>query len=111
LYRVAGDPQSDSLQLNAVNVQFLNPSFGRNTRRLQVSIDIVYDDEQTANAKVDAVWVLLSSAFYTPLLNYANPLVPVAAGGNLTWPHNYIEFRKIINNNYTHYSGVFTLTY
>src|SRR5690349_20942054 len=72
------NPADARYQVGAVNVKFLdtdpNPHIGQTT----VEICVMNDDELTALDWVKQVYDILSSAYYTPKMDYTNPNSPVA---------------------------------
>lgn len=103
------DPSSSDLQLDAINIEFLDyrPQLGSST--LRVVLDVMYNDERTAVAVVETIYDLLSAAYYTELKDYAVPSSPVEVGSNVFWDRNNVSFSRISNDNYTHYSCILTL--
>jgi hypothetical protein len=104
------DPSSSALQVNALNVQFLDLSMGVHMSTQQVVLDILHDSENTAVEWAADVWDLLSAAFYTPQLDYSNPSSPVSVGNNVMWEPNF-RFRSVINGYYFHYSALLNLRF
>lgn len=104
------DPGADVLMMNAVNVQYLNVDL-ETVATQQVVIDIVNDDENTAIDWMTNIWQLLRSAFYTTLYSYTDPSLPVYQESNVFWDRNAVKFRRIVNENYTHYSCVLPLKF
>jgi len=99
------DPSADLLMPNAVNIEFLNVNFDT-ISVLQVVIDVLNDDENTAADWMESVWQLLRSAFYTTVFNYTVPATPVSQHTNIMWDRGAVKFRRVSNNNYTHYSCI-----
>ena len=107
------DRSADALAMNAINIQYLNFSFGNATvlASQQVVIDIINDDDNIAALWVSAVATLLSSAFFTPAMSYVDPTLPVATGYNLVWDSKRVTFKKVSNDNYAHYSCTLNLQF
>jgi len=97
-------PDSDRLQMNAVNVQFLNIEPRVHVASQMVSIDVINDNELTALDWVSKVWEILNKAFYTPKYDYTVPASPVATGDNIMWEPDGVGFRKVTNDYYAHFS-------
>jgi len=104
---------SDALQMNAVNVSFLNLSAGDGTALCaqQVVIAVVADDENTAVDWVGTLFTLLRSAFYCPMLDYTVPTAPVATGTNIMWDRKRVTFKRITSEGYAHYSCLLSLKF
>jgi|SRR5581483_1827717 len=102
-------PDADKIQVNAVNVHFLDVAPDTQVGNTTVVIDVINDDELTALSWVNQVWTLLSSAFFTPKLDYSNPESPVSTGTNIMWDRHKVRFRVIVSDFYYHHSCVLTL--
>lgn len=102
-------PDSDRLQMNAVNVQFLNIDPRIHVSSQTVSIDVIFDDELTALNWVNKVWGVLNKAFYTPKYDYTVSATPVATGTNIMWEPEDIGFRPVTTDYYSHYSCLLEL--
>lgn len=109
--RDLNSPSGDLLQTNAVNLQFLNfkPDIAISTHH--VSIDVLNDDENTCMDWLQALWTLLSSAFYTPMLDYTLPTSPVTTTSNVMWDCRRVVFKRIISEQYTHYTCLLPLRF
>lgn len=106
----ANGVSDEYLQIDAVNITFrtLRPSV--HVGRQAVTIDIVFDDERQLIACLSALWVILSSSFYTPLFDYTVPASPVAQGSNVMWDRDSISFSRIEAPNFR-YSATFDLRF
>lgn len=111
--RDASNPSGDLLQTNAVNVTYVSvdPSVQISIQR--VVVDVLNDDENTCSDWLDTVFALLSSAYYTPLLDYTNPTSPVPTGQNVYWDSGTgkIAFKRIPSEEYVHYSCTLALKF
>lgn len=105
------DPSAELLKLNAVNVEFLGFDLAVDVSGQQVVIDVVNDDERTAVTWVSSLFTLLSAAYYTPKLDYNTPSSPVPTGTNIMWDRKKVRFRKVGNDNYSHFSCVLDLKF
>jgi hypothetical protein len=94
-------PDSDLLQMGAVNVQFLNPDYSVHVSDQIVSIDVVHENELSALDMATNVWKLLSTRFYTPKYDYTVPSSPVALGDVIFWSEP-IRFRPVHSPKYFH---------
>ena len=97
------DASAGVLQLNAVNLSFLNFTLNKPSTpsTLQAVIDILNDNESACVDWVNAVWLLLRGIMI-PLLDYSVPSTPAPVGRNLFW--DKFTFRKVSGNSYAHYS-------
>lgn len=109
--RDPNDPSADLLKVNAVNLSFLDVRYRPFVSLQQCVIDVIADDENTAVDWVNLVIELLNEAYYTPLLDYSNPSSPVSAGSNLMWDWGAVNFIRVQNPNYTHYSCTLPLKF
>lgn len=109
--RDMNDPKSDKLQGNALNVQFSNTSFGVAQSTQVVNLDILNDNELVVVQWTEQLWRLLSSSFYTPLLDYTDPLNPVSTGTNIMWDRNGVRFSPIWDDYYYRYLCPLSLHY
>jgi hypothetical protein len=109
--RDPNDPGADLLQSNAINIQFLDTSPQVSVSVQRVVVDVLNDDENTCSDWVDAIWTILSSAFYTPLYDYTVPSAPVAVGSNVFWNSTTTKFTRIVSTVYSHYSCVLDLQF
>ena len=105
------DPAADQLQVNAVNIYFLDIELDQIAVETAV-IDVINNDENTAVDWVTALWTILHAAYFTPLLDYTVPASPVPAGGNVIWDRKKIRFKRISkDDNYCHLSCVLPLRF
>lgn len=102
-------PGNDQLQMEAVNVKFLNTDYSMEVSNLTVSIDVLYSDELQAAGVQDALFTLLKQAAYTPKLDYTNPANPVDVGYTVFW-EPAIKFKPIHDMLYIHYHARFVLS-
>jgi hypothetical protein len=109
--RDSKNPSGDKLQMNAVNIEFLSVKLRVTVGCQLCSIDVVADDELAALESVKQVWILLSSAFYTPQLNYSNPSAPVPTGTNVMWKPSNVEFIPVPSDFYFHYTCALKLDF
>ena len=93
---------SDSNQIDAINVKFLNADFAMEVSTLTASIDVIYSDELQCAAVTEALFTLLRQAAYTPKLDYSDLDNPVDVGYTVFW-EPAIKFKPIQNMLYTHY--------
>jgi len=89
-------------QTDAVNVKFLDVSPNWQIGSTLVEIAVIANDELDALTWVQSVYALLSSAYYTPKLDYTNPANPVATGTNIYWDVD-IKFRTVLTSNDFYY--------
>jgi hypothetical protein len=97
-------PDGDKLVTNAVNVKFLNENFDVHVPELIAVIDVIHEDELTAEDMVRQVWEVLSARFFTEKYSYSNPSSPVRVAGNVCWDRDAIKFRPINSPFYAHYT-------
>lgn len=102
--RDVNNPSNELLRNNAVNIQFLTVTPGVALSTWAASIDILHDDENTCRDWLNSVFVLLSSAYYTPMFDYTVPTSPVVVGSNIMWDRDRVVFKRIISETYVHYS-------
>lgn len=102
-------PESELIQLNAVNIKFLDVSPDVIGTTL-VDIAVCFTDELTALATVKKVYDLLQSAFYTPKKDYTIPASPVPTGTNIFW-RLPLQFRRIYSDTYADFRITLTLTH
>ena len=107
VHPIRDDPdrvEAASFKQNALNVEFLDAKYDPHVCVLTVSLDLIHTSQITALDWLTTIGAQLSSAFYTPLLDYAAPATPVSAGSNLMWDRDSINFRKVASDHYAHYS-------
>lgn len=104
-------PNSDKQRANAVNVWFINDLLSTHISRLQVSIDVLFYDENQAIDAVQQVVGLLQTAAYTANLDYTNPAGPVATGTNIYWNPFNITFKVVSSDLYYHYSCTLAISH
>lgn len=97
-------PENSQLQLNAVNLYFLQSSYDRHISGLEASIDVVYEDELVGIGVKDQLWQILRKTFYIPKYNYLISSNPVLLNSNIYWDSDAVRFRLITRDNYTHFS-------
>lgn|SRR6185437_2073136 len=105
LHTVRADSSNPSMaryQTDAVNVKFLDVSPNWQIGSTLVEIAVIANDELDALTWVQSVYALLSSAYYTPKLDYTNPANPVATGTNIYWDVD-IKFRTVLTSNDFYY--------
>jgi hypothetical protein len=106
----SNDPASSVMQVEAVNVEFMNVNTAV-VGSQSVSIDVISADESNCIAWIDALWTILSAAFFTPLLSYQNPTAPTPLGTNVMWDRDRVRFVKVAADTYSHYSCVLPLRF
>lgn len=107
--RDPSDPAADDLQMNAVNVNFMTMDFDIHIGIIQVSIDVLNDDQLAAMDVTKAVWNILSAAFFTRKFDYSSGSpVAVQPATNLYWK-TAIKFRPVKNSYYYHYTCLLTI--
>lgn len=99
--RDSNNPDADIYQVNAINVKFLSPIFDNQVSKQPVSIDIIHDDELTALDWSQQFWTLISTRFYTNILDYTIPASPVATGYMLNWDR-VLKFTDVMSPYYSH---------
>ena len=104
---------ADALQMNAVNVSFLNLTAGNGTTLCtqQCVIAVVADDENAAVDMVGSVLELLRAAYFCPMLDYTVPTAPVQIGTNITWDRKRVTFKRVQSEGYCHYSCLLSLRF
>lgn len=101
-------PGSEKYKMNAVNVKFLDVNPLDTIGDTMVEISITNDNELTALTWVKKVVDILTSAYFTPKLDYTNPSSPTAVGTNIYWDFS-LRFRPIYNEHYCDFRCVLTL--
>lgn len=101
----------DTLQANAVNVQFLKDDLAITGTRTTVSIDVLNSDENDCLDVTQQVWHLLNVTGSIPKLDYSNPAAPTALGTNIGWDSTKVSFRHVYADFYCHYSCLLVLTH
>lgn len=104
------DPSASRLQLNTINVDFidLSPSFGNAT--IRVALDVLNDDENTAIDMVQSIWDLFKTSFYTSVVDYSDPAHPELSA-RIWWEQGQTRFTRVATDRYCHYSCNLTLRY
>lgn len=103
------NPGAGEMETNAVNVQFLTMDYDIHIGVIQVSIDVLHEDQLTAMSFTKSVWDILSAAFYTQKYDYSSgSAVAVSPKTNLYWK-TAIKFRPIKNDFYFHYNCTLAL--
>ncbi len=97
-------PDGETLQMNAVNLSFLNNDLQISVSGMVVVIDVVNDDEYSAINVMQKVWELLSARFFTPKLDYSDPSNPLSSGTNMFWDSKAVHFTKVYSDYYTHFT-------
>lgn len=106
--RDVNNPEQERVHEEAVNVQFIDDNPSVHIGNMVVALDVVSADELTAVDMMQAVWTLLSSSAYTPLLDYSTtPATP--QGSNLFWNQNNIRFRPVWDQLYCRFTSTVTL--
>jgi hypothetical protein len=108
--RDMNDPNSDTLQNNAINIKFLSPTYDNQIAEQPVSIDILNDNELTALDWATQVWNLMSTRFYTPIYDYTTVATPVNTGYVLFW-NRKMRFSEIQAPYYSHLNCTITLNH
>jgi len=98
---------ADTLAMNALNVSVMALDQDVHVSILQLSLDVVNDDELTAVDWVDQIWALLNAALMTPKESYKTG-IPVYQGSNLFW-NKSIKFLKVHSDFYAHYTCKITI--
>lgn len=106
--RDINDPKSEQIQIDAINIKFLNTDYAVEVSNQTVSIDVVYTDELQCAAVTEALFNLLKQAAYTPKLDYTNTTNPVDVGYTVFW-EPAIKFKPIHSEFYTHLHSRFIL--
>lgn len=97
------DPAAGIIQLDALNVTFLDYTTSRGAGRSRVSLDVVFSNESAALDAMETIQEVLSAGFYAPLLDYTSIEVPVVSGGNIYWDIGGIRFMRVASDQYSHY--------
>lgn len=105
------DPSSGVLQVGAINVTFLDFHLETGENTIRAVIDVLFETEVEQYSAITALSNLLMAAYYTPMLSYASPSLPVAVGGNLSWDRDDVTFMRVSVDNYCHHTCVLTLRY
>lgn len=95
-------PGVEKYMTNAVNVKFLDINPLNIIGDTVVEISVINDTELTALTWLKKVTDILTSAYFTPKLDYTNPASPVAVGTNIYWDFS-LRFRPIYNEFYCDY--------
>ncbi len=107
----ANDPSAGLLKLNCLNIHVLDITPSIHDASVRLSLDLLYDDEATLWTNLGLVHDLFKASYFTPVLDYTVPSVPVATGKHVYWDKDKVRFSKISNGNYCHYTCVLTLKY
>jgi hypothetical protein len=103
LRRDSNNPNASNLQMNAVNVHFLD-SFVDSVSYDTAVVDVIFDDENAGVDAIKSVTDILRASYFTPLLDYTVPASPVPIGGTVSWARKDLKFKSIYNESYCHYS-------
>jgi hypothetical protein len=98
------NPDSSRLQLNALNVYFMDANYDTDITTLMASLDIIYEDELTAVDVRDAVWGALNKTFFIRKKSYIIPSTPVSLSTCIYWERGSILFNKVASDDYVHFS-------
>lgn len=94
--RVDGDkPGADFYKTNAVNIKFLSVQPNSHIAQTQVELSVQFDNELAGMACVQDLYRILTSATYTPKMDYTIPLAPVPTGTTIYWDEDTIFFKPI----------------
>lgn len=96
---------------NALNVSFLTNIFDRHINQLQVSLDVLHEDEYLAVSWLEQIQDLLSKRYFTPQQNWSSPSTPTNVDGNIYWDEDSVIFRKLPVTHYSHYNCTMFLKY
>jgi hypothetical protein len=88
-------PANALVQMNALNVQYLNSYFSVIVSRQYVALDVCADDERTALSYADAVADLLQLSGSIPKNHYASDGTITPTGGFLYWNPNAVNFKTV----------------
>lgn len=112
LRKSTSEVNTDTIKINALNVEFLGVSASyRHLASQTVILSVIHENEATAIEWIQTIYNLLSSAFYTPLLSYTVPSAPVAANGNLSWKSTDVSFRSIPSGRFARYECALDLDF
>jgi hypothetical protein len=92
------DPAKALLQMNALNVQFLNSSFSITVSKQFVALDVCADDDRTALFNATQVVNILQLTGSIPKNHYAlvsGVKVATPTGGFLYWNPNALNFKNV----------------
>jgi hypothetical protein len=99
IWKSLNTSSSDILQVNAINIGFIDATYDTHVTSLTCSLDVIHVDELTAIDWSDALWKLLSVSCYTPELDYSGAS-PSPTGANIMWPMSGVRFRPIADDHY-----------
>jgi hypothetical protein len=105
--RQSTDANADRLEMNAFNVSIMALDPDIHVSILQLSLDVVNDDELSAVDWVDQIWGLLNAALMTPKESYKTG-TPVYQSSNIFW-NKSVKFLKVHSDFYAHYTCKITL--
>ena len=93
-------PENESLQMNAVNIEFTIADLRVQVSQVYTLIDVINDDEQTARTQALQIAQLLQQGGVAPEMDYsglaATPPTPaVPTGRNIFWNPNAVRFRPV----------------
>ncbi len=97
------NPKAGNVQVNAINVGFGSVSLRVCLSKIIVKIDVIADAELDAIDMTQKTWLLLSSQFYTTLLDYTVPTSPVDMKSKIMWKEGF-NFIPVDNDAYYQYS-------
>jgi hypothetical protein len=104
-------PSASQLQMEGLNIQFLNDSPRVDVSGLTVTIDATYANELDAVDAMTTVWKLLQLTGYTRLTDYSDPNNLIVHNTNLVWDTTQVRFRPVFSDTYTRFSCLLALSY
>lgn len=103
-----GNPDSEVLQLNSVNISFLDYMPNQGNGQTRFVLDLCYESENAAIAAMTSVLAALL-AYQTQVVDYTVPTSPVSIQSYLYWDRTSVRFMRVLNPNYVHYSCTLTV--
>lgn len=98
----ASDAQAGTIELNALNVTFLNRNYAIQPDQIQVTLDVCYDNQLNALDVEEQVAKLLQRAAFMQLLDYTNPASPASVPNKtISWKAE-VSFRPVVADTYYH---------
>jgi hypothetical protein len=94
----ASDPAKALLQMDALNVQFLNSYFSVHVSKQYVALDVCADDERTALSHASQVAYILQLTGSIPKNHYtlvSGVKIATPTGGFLFWNPDALNFKTV----------------
>lgn len=93
-------PENETLQMNAVNIEFTIADLRVQVSQVYASIDVINDDELVARDWALQIAQLLQQGGIAPEMDYSGlaatpPTAAVPTGANIFWNPNAVRFRPV----------------